>query len=125
MAELVAVMGKYGERLSRRGFWEAARALVEEVGLFEEARRGAQSLPAQARRIEAIESLLGQLIEYEKREEQRAAQRNLHPETRGPKPEASEPAASAPPASDPAEAAHETSAARPPASLLPLAPSSH
>ncbi len=106
IAEFVAVMGKYGERLSRRGFSEAARALVEEVGLFEEARRGAQSLAAQARRIEAIESLLGQLIEYEKREEQRAAQRNLQPEARGPKPEASEPAASAP-----AEADDETFAA--------------
>jgi DNA helicase-2/ATP-dependent DNA helicase PcrA len=121
IAEFVAVMGKYGERLSRRGFSEAARALVEEVGLFEEARRGAQSLPAQARRIEAIESLLGQLIEYEKREEQRAAQRNLQPEARGPKPEASEPAASAPAASEPAEADDETFAAGLPGYLMRLA----
>ena len=80
IAEFVAVMRKYGEKLGQRGFSEAARALVEEVGLFEEARRGAQSLPAQARRIEAIESLLRQLIEYEKREEQRAAERALAPE---------------------------------------------
>jgi len=50
---------------------------VEEVRLFEEARRGAQSLPAQARKVEAIESLLGQLVEYEKAEEQKAAERSL------------------------------------------------
>jgi DNA helicase-2/ATP-dependent DNA helicase PcrA len=75
IAEFVAVIRKYGEKLSRRGFSEAARELVEEVGLFDEARRGAQSLPAQARRIEAMESLLRQLIEYEKREEQRAAEK--------------------------------------------------
>jgi len=79
IAEFVGVMGKYGERLSRKGFSEAARELVEEVRLFDEARRGAQSLPAQARKVEAIESLLRQLIEYEKREEQRAAERALQP----------------------------------------------
>ena len=75
IADFVAVLRKYGDKLSQRGFSEAARALVEEVGLFEEARRGAQSLPAQARRIEAIESLLRQLIDYEKREEQKLAER--------------------------------------------------
>ena len=74
IAEFVAVLRSYGEKLAQRGFSEAARALVEEVGLFEEARRGAQSLPAQARRIEAIESLLRQLIDYEKREEQKLAE---------------------------------------------------
>jgi DNA helicase-2/ATP-dependent DNA helicase PcrA len=116
IAEFVAVLGKYGEKLSRRGFSEAARALVEEVGLFEEARRGAQSLPAQARRIEAIESLLGQLIEYEKREEQRAAERNLQPEARGPKPEASESAAP-----EPAEADDQLFAAGLPGYLMRLA----
>jgi DNA helicase II / ATP-dependent DNA helicase PcrA len=79
IAAFVALLRSHGERLSRRGFSEAARALVGEVGLFEEARRGAQSAPAQARRIEAIESLLRQLIEYEKREEQRAAERSLQP----------------------------------------------
>ena len=100
IAEFVAVLRKYGEKLSQRGFSEAARGLVEEVGLFDEARRGAQSLPAQARRIEAIESLLRQLIDYEKREEQKAAE-NLAsaplsvpasdpPEARSPKPEAPE-----------------------------------
>ena len=89
IAGFVAVLRKYGEKLSQRGFSEAARALVEEVGLFEEARRGAQSLPAQARRIEAIESLLGQLIEYEKREEQKLAEKLAQPpETQGPNPEA-------------------------------------
>ncbi|MGZ6143078.1 MAG: 3'-5' exonuclease, partial [Myxococcales bacterium] len=72
--EFVQLLEKYGARLAQRGFSEAARALVEEVRLFDEARRGAQGLPAQARRIEAMESLLRQLIEYEKREEQRAAQ---------------------------------------------------
>jgi DNA helicase-2/ATP-dependent DNA helicase PcrA len=77
IADFVAVLRKYGEKLSRRGFSEAARELVEEVGLFDEARRGAQSLPAQARKVEAVESLLRQLIEYEKREEQRAAERAL------------------------------------------------
>jgi ATP-dependent DNA helicase UvrD/PcrA len=77
IAAFVALLRKYGERLSRKGFSEAARALVAEVGLFEEARRGAQSAPAQARKMEAIESLLRQLIESEKREEQRAAERSL------------------------------------------------
>ncbi|HET7786938.1 MAG TPA: 3'-5' exonuclease, partial [Myxococcales bacterium] len=77
IAAFVALLRKYGERLSRKGFSEAARALVTEVGLFEEARRGAQSAPAQARKMEAIESLLRQLVEYEKREEQRAAERSL------------------------------------------------
>src|SRR5207248_5511975 len=54
----------------------------EEVGLFEEARRGAQSAAAQARRIEAIQGVLGQLVEYEKRQEQRAAERALQLEDR-------------------------------------------
>ena len=73
----VALMRKYGEKLAGKGFSEAARELVGEVGLFEEARRGAQSLPAQARKVEAIESLLSQLIDYEKREEQKVAERLL------------------------------------------------
>ena len=64
-------------QMLRRGDLEAARELVGEVGLFEEARRGAQGLPAQARKVEAIESLLRQLIDYEKREEQKAAERLL------------------------------------------------
>src|SRR5205085_5957672 len=74
IAGFVALLGKYGDKLSRKGFSEAARELVEEVGLFDEARRGAQSLPAQARKVEAVESLLGQLIEYEQRQEQKAAE---------------------------------------------------
>jgi DNA helicase-2/ATP-dependent DNA helicase PcrA len=77
IAEFVALMRKYGERLAQKGFSQAARDLVDEVRLFDEARRGAQSLPAQARKVEAIESLLRQLIEYEKREEQKAAERSL------------------------------------------------
>ena len=72
--EFTQLIEKYGPRLSQRGFSEAARELVEEVRLFDEARRGAQSLPAQARKIEAIESLLRQLVDYEKRAEQRAAE---------------------------------------------------
>ena len=71
------LLEKFGPRLSRKGFGEAARALVEEVGLFDEARRGAQSGPAQARRIEAVEGLLRQVAEYEKRQEQKAAERLL------------------------------------------------
>ncbi len=71
------LLEKFGPRLSRKGFGEAARALVEEVGLFDEAKRGAQSGPAQARRIEAVEGLLRQLAEYEKRQEQKAAERLL------------------------------------------------
>src|SRR5437016_3489417 len=67
-------MRKHGERLAGKGFSAAARDLVEEVGLFDEARRGAQSLAAQARKVEAVQSLLRQLIEYEQREEQRAAE---------------------------------------------------
>ncbi len=74
IAAFVELLRRYGERLARKGFSQAARELVEEAGLFEEARRGAQSLPAQTRRVEALESLLRQLIEYEKREEQKAAQ---------------------------------------------------
>jgi len=74
IADFVALMRKYGERLAGKGFSEAARDLVEEVGLFDEARRGAQSLAAQARKVEAVQSLLRQLIEYEQREEQRAAE---------------------------------------------------
>ncbi|HMC33846.1 MAG TPA: 3'-5' exonuclease, partial [Myxococcales bacterium] len=77
LADFVALMRRYGERLGGKGFSEAARALVDEVGLFEEARRGAQGLPAQARRVEAVESLLRQLIEYEQREEQREAESAL------------------------------------------------
>jgi DNA helicase-2/ATP-dependent DNA helicase PcrA len=77
IAEFVALMRKYGDRLAAKGFSEAARELVEEIGLYEEARRGAQSLPAQARKVEALEALLRQLIEYEKREEQKAAEESL------------------------------------------------
>jgi DNA helicase-2/ATP-dependent DNA helicase PcrA len=66
---------KYGPRLSRAGFGEAARSLVEEVGLFDEAKRGAQSGPAQARRVEAVEGLLRQLSEYEKRQNTKAEER--------------------------------------------------
>jgi DNA helicase II / ATP-dependent DNA helicase PcrA len=73
IADFVALLRKYGERLAGKGFSEAARDLVEEVGLFDEARRGARSLSAQARKVEAVQSLLRQLIEYEQREEQRAA----------------------------------------------------
>jgi DNA helicase II / ATP-dependent DNA helicase PcrA len=77
IAEFMRLIGGYGEKLERRGFSEAARALADEVGLFDEARRGAQSLPAQARKVEALESLLRQLIDYEKREEQRMAEAAL------------------------------------------------
>ena len=77
IAAFVTLMRKYGDKLAGKGFSEAARELVGEVGLFEEARRGAQGLPAQARKVEAIESLLRQLIDYEKREEQKAAERLL------------------------------------------------
>jgi DNA helicase-2/ATP-dependent DNA helicase PcrA len=73
--EFVQLLEKYGARLSQPGFSQAARDLCEEVQLFDEARRGSQSLPAQARRIEAIESLLRQLVEYEKREEQKHAEK--------------------------------------------------
>ena len=75
--EFVQLLEKYGAKLSRRGFSESARELVEEVRLFDEARRGAQSLPAQARKIEAMESLLRQLVDYEKREEQKAAEKAI------------------------------------------------
>jgi superfamily I DNA/RNA helicase len=71
----VQVLEKYGPRLAQPGFSAAARELCEEVQLFDEARRGAQSLAAQARRVEAMESLLRQLVEYEKREEQKRAER--------------------------------------------------
>src|SRR6266436_5427186 len=74
IAAFVALLRKYGDSLARKGFSQAARDLVEEVGLFDEARRGAQSLAAPARKVEAVQSLLRQLIEYEQREEQRAAE---------------------------------------------------
>src|SRR5712692_9961544 len=67
IAELVALLERYGERLTRSGFSGAARDLCEEVGLFEEARRGAQSAQAQARRVEALEGILRQLAEFEQR----------------------------------------------------------
>ena len=86
IAEFVKLLQFFGGKLAQRGFSAAARELVEQVGLFDEARKGAQSLPAQARRIEAIEGLLKQLVEYEKREEQRAAERLI--EAAGAAPEA-------------------------------------
>src|SRR6266851_4871963 len=67
IAEFVALLQRYGGRLSRNGFSGAARELCEEVGLFEEARRGAQSARAQARRVEAVEGLLRQLADFEQR----------------------------------------------------------
>jgi DNA helicase-2/ATP-dependent DNA helicase PcrA len=75
VGQFVQIMEKYGPRLSQPGFSAAARELCDEVQLFDEARRGAQSLPAQARKIEAVESLLRQLVEYEKREEQKHAEK--------------------------------------------------
>ncbi len=75
IAVFVALLRKYQARLEQKGFSTAGRELVEEVGIHEEARRGAQSLPAQARRIEAIEGVLRQLVEFEKRAEQKAAER--------------------------------------------------
>jgi DNA helicase-2/ATP-dependent DNA helicase PcrA len=73
----VELIERYGPRLSRRGFSAAARELCEEIGLFEEARKGAQSPRAQARKVEAIEGLLRQLVEFEKRAEQKAAEAAL------------------------------------------------
>jgi DNA helicase-2/ATP-dependent DNA helicase PcrA len=67
VAEFVALLERYGERLTRSGFSAAARDLCEEVGLFEEARRGAQSPQAQARRVEALEGVLRQLAAFEQR----------------------------------------------------------
>ncbi|HEX4386512.1 MAG TPA: 3'-5' exonuclease, partial [Myxococcales bacterium] len=77
VGQFVQIMQKYGPRLSQPGFSAAARELCDEVALFDEARRGAQSLPAQARKIEAMESLLRQLVEYEKREEQKHAEKAM------------------------------------------------
>jgi len=65
--QFVLLLERYGARLGERGFAMAARELCEEVGLHEEARRGAQSAQAQARRIEALEGVLRQLVEYEHR----------------------------------------------------------
>src|SRR5258708_1666132 len=87
IAQFVQMVRKYGQRLSRPGFSAAARDLVDEVGLFDEARRSSQSLPAQARRIEAMESLLRQLIDYEKREEQRVSGLGLQPSGLGDSPD--------------------------------------
>ena len=84
IAAFVALLRKYQPRLEQKGFSAAGRELVEEVGIHEEARRGAQSLPAQARRIEAIEGVLRQLIEFEKRAEQKAAERAVERATLAP-----------------------------------------
>ncbi len=100
IAAFVTLLRKYQPRLEQKGFSAAGRELVEEVGIHEEARRGAQSLPAQARRIEAIEGVLRQLIEFEKRAEQKAAERTL--ERTALAPSAPAPAGDAP--SAPAEA---------------------
>ena len=97
------VITKYGPKLSRAGFGAAARELVEEVGLFDEAKRGAQSLPAQARRIEAVEGLLRQLTEYEKRQQTKAAERLLELNGAPPPPVEGEQAPAAGLASAPAE----------------------
>ena len=67
IAHFVSLIGRFGARLSRSGYSAAARDLCEEVGLFEEARRGAQSTAAQARRVEALEGLLRQLADFEQR----------------------------------------------------------
>jgi DNA helicase-2/ATP-dependent DNA helicase PcrA len=77
ISAFVALLDKYGGRLSQRGFSQAARELCEEADLHAEARRGAQSGPAQARRIEALEGVLRQLVEFEKRAEEKAAQAAL------------------------------------------------
>ena len=68
-AGFARLLEKYGERLAKPGFSLAARELVNEIGLFDEARRSAQGPAAQARKVEAIESLLRQLIEFEQRVE--------------------------------------------------------
>ncbi|HEX4381699.1 MAG TPA: UvrD-helicase domain-containing protein, partial [Myxococcales bacterium] len=97
ITQFVQIMQKYGPRLSQPGFSAAARELCDEVALFDEARRGAQSLPAQARKIEAMESLLRQLVEYEKREEQKHAEKAML-RAAPPEPAAAPPeAAAAPP----------------------------
>jgi DNA helicase-2/ATP-dependent DNA helicase PcrA len=77
IAAFVALIDKYGPRLTQKGFSAAARDLCDEAGLHDEARRGAQSLPAQARKIEALESLLRQLVAFEQRAEEAAAERAL------------------------------------------------
>jgi DNA helicase-2/ATP-dependent DNA helicase PcrA len=77
ISAFVALLDKYGGRLSQRGFSQAARELCEEADLHAEARRGAQSGPAQARRVEALEGVLRQLVEFEKRAEEKAAQAAL------------------------------------------------
>jgi DNA helicase II / ATP-dependent DNA helicase PcrA len=74
----VEMIERYGPLLSRQGFSGAARELCGEIGLVAEARKGAKSLPAQARKVEAIEGLLRQLVEFEKRAEQKAAEAALH-----------------------------------------------
>jgi DNA helicase-2/ATP-dependent DNA helicase PcrA len=77
ISAFVALLDKYAGRLSQRGFSHAARELCEEADLHAEARRGAQSAPAQARRLEALEGVLRQLVEFEKRAEEKAAQAAL------------------------------------------------
>ena len=77
IAAFVQLLEKYGPRLTSKGFSAAARELCQEVGLYEEARRSAQSLPAQARKVEAIDALLKQLVHFEQRAEERAIEKLL------------------------------------------------
>ena len=67
IADFVALLDRFGPRLGASGFSAAARELCDEIGLFDEARRSAQSAAAQSRKVEAIEALLKQLLSFESR----------------------------------------------------------
>jgi DNA helicase II / ATP-dependent DNA helicase PcrA len=73
----VAILEKFKPLLEQKGFSAAARALTEQVGLHDEARRAALSGAAQARRVEAIEGLLHQLVAFEQRAEAAAVEKLL------------------------------------------------
>jgi DNA helicase-2/ATP-dependent DNA helicase PcrA len=68
MAELAATVERLGARFRGGRLAEAGRALVEELGLLEHARRSVRSVEAGARKAEAVEGVLRSLEAWEGRE---------------------------------------------------------
>jgi DNA helicase-2/ATP-dependent DNA helicase PcrA len=68
MRELTALLERHGARLrGEGGFAEGARALVDELGLFDDLREAAPTATAAQRRIDNVQELLGSLTTYEQR----------------------------------------------------------
>ena len=71
------LLERFGERLAQPGWSAAARALSEEIGLYEEIRRTAESPMIAGRKIENVESLLRSIASSEERENKRLADEAL------------------------------------------------